>query len=574
MQPRSTGAVPPYAIPHVRIEAMLTPLPFPPATCAARPQREFAFFTESFIDELAHAAGMEPLAFRMSMLGDNGRLARCLQGAARLAQWDGGGTGQHDGDRRLLGLRIAHRAGRHRQHRRRPADQGRTGWSRPSIAGASSIRGSSSQQIEGGLIWALAQATAAAPEWVAGMPRARPVGGIGLPRIGDAPEICRRDHSEQRRTGRGQRARHDRARAGRRQRDLRRQGKRMRSLPVRSDGGRMTLPRRSSGTARAEDRRAADQPRHARCRRSARGPPLSRRVPQRPAGDRNPVRSPGSRSCTASSCALGRESRPQAYNQIWTNEGSPLAVIARRQAHALRDRACRHAVSVHYAMRYGNPGIAAAMRADDERRLHANPRRAALSAILRCDDGDGQRRRVRRPCADARRSRPCGPFRPITTIRSTSKRFERTCTRQLASLDFEPERLLLSFHGMPQRTLELGDPYHCHCQKTARLLSDALGREVDVAFQSRFGRAKWLEPATDSTLAGLSEERESSASPSPRRAFRPIASKPWKSSASAAATPSLSAGGKRFALLDCLNDLPESMDHAGATDRRANLQGG
>src|SRR5205085_3879301 len=72
---------------------------------------------------------------------------------------------------------------------------------------------------------------------------------------------------------------------------------------------------------------------------------------------------------------------------------------------------------------------------------------------------------------------------------------------QLKALDFEPERLLLSFHGMPQRTLELGDPYHCHCQKTARLLSEALGRDVDVAFQSKFGRAKWLEPATEATLA-------------------------------------------------------------------------
>ena len=56
---------------------------------------------------------------------------------------------------------------------------------------------------------------------------------------------------------------------------------------------------------------------------------------------------------------------------------------------------------------------------------------------------------------------------------------------------------------MPQRTLELGDPYHCHCQKTARLLGEALGRELIVAFQSRFGRAKWLEPATDTTLAAL-----------------------------------------------------------------------
>jgi ferrochelatase len=76
----------------------------------------------------------------------------------------------------------------------------------------------------------------------------------------------------------------------------------------------------------------------------------------------------------------------------------------------------------------------------------------------------------------------------------------------LAALDFEPERLLATFHGMPQRTLELGDPYHCQCRKTARLLADALGRPVDVAFQSRFGRAKWLEPATDDTLTSWGQQ--------------------------------------------------------------------
>ena len=87
------GAVPPYGIPHVRIEAVHAPLPFPAGYMRGSPQRELTFFTESFIDELARAAGMEPLAFRMSMLGGNGRLARCLQGAARLAEWDGGGPG-------------------------------------------------------------------------------------------------------------------------------------------------------------------------------------------------------------------------------------------------------------------------------------------------------------------------------------------------------------------------------------------------------------------------------------------------------------------------------------------------
>src|SRR4029079_13148629 len=76
-------------------------------------------------------------------------------------------------------------------------------------------------------------------------------------------------------------------------------------------------------------------------------------------------------------------------------------------------------------------------------------------------------------------------------------------SRQLAALAFQPDRLLLSFHGMPRRTLELGDPYHCHCQKTARLLSEALGREVIISFQSRFGRARWLGPATDTMLEEL-----------------------------------------------------------------------
>jgi isoquinoline 1-oxidoreductase beta subunit len=152
------------------------------------PEREFAFFTESFVDELARAAGMEPLAFRMSMLGGNGRLARCLQGAARLARWDGGGPGS------TMGIAGASAFGSHiglvasasigddqevKVHRLVAAvDCGRV--INPSLA---------VQQIEAGLIWALAQATVPAPEWIAEMPRARSIGAIGLPRLGDVPDI-------------------------------------------------------------------------------------------------------------------------------------------------------------------------------------------------------------------------------------------------------------------------------------------------------------------------------------------------------------------------------------------------
>jgi len=182
------GSVPPYSIQHVSIDAVRADLPFETGYMRGSPNREFTFFTESFIDELAHAAGMEPLAFRMSMLGGNGRLARCLQAAARLANWDGGGPAS------TMGIAGASAFGSHiglvasasigddqrvKVHRLVAAiDCGRV--INPSLV---------EQQISAGLIWALAQTTAAAPEWVAGIPRARPYGGIALPRPHDAPEV-------------------------------------------------------------------------------------------------------------------------------------------------------------------------------------------------------------------------------------------------------------------------------------------------------------------------------------------------------------------------------------------------
>jgi len=131
-------------------------------------------------------------------------------------------------------------------------------------------------------------------------------------------------------------------------------------------------------------------------------------------------------------------------------------------------------------------------------------------------------------------------------------------TRQLQGLDFEPDRLLLSFHGMPQRTLERGDPYHCHCQKTVRLLSQAMDREVDVAFQSRFGRAKWLEPATATTLVGYAAKgikRLAVAAPG----FSADCLETLEELGIRGRETFLGGGGEQFALLECLNDSPEGM---------------
>jgi isoquinoline 1-oxidoreductase beta subunit len=183
------GSVPPYSIPNVRIEAVEAKLPFATGYMRGSPQREFAFFTESFIDELAHAAGMEPLSFRMSMLGGNGRLARCLQAAARLAAWDGGGPGS------TMGIAGASAFGSHigLVATASIGDDQRVKVHRLVAAvdcGRAVNSGLVEQQIQAGLIWALAQATVPSPEWVAGMPRARAFGRMGLPRLSDAPEIA------------------------------------------------------------------------------------------------------------------------------------------------------------------------------------------------------------------------------------------------------------------------------------------------------------------------------------------------------------------------------------------------
>jgi protoporphyrin/coproporphyrin ferrochelatase len=129
----------------------------------------------------------------------------------------------------------------------------------------------------------------------------------------------------------------------------------------------------------------------------------------------------------------------------------------------------------------------------------------------------------------------------------------------LAKLDFTPDALVISFHGMPERTLHLGDPYHCHCQKTARLLSEAMGRELVISFQSRFGRAKWLEPATDATISRLAHEGKTKVA-----IFAPGFSVDCLETLEELAIQGheqfVDAGGTHYAYLPCLNDSDVGMD--------------
>jgi ferrochelatase len=240
-----------------------------------------------------------------------------------------------------------------------------------------------------------------------------------------------------------------------------------------------------------------------------------------------------------------------AYRQVWTDEGSPLAAITARQAKALTG-AFGPEVIVDHAMRYGRPAISARIDAlkeqGCERILIAPlyPQYCAATTATALDEAFRHLRHIR--WLPAVRTLP--PYHDDPAYIAALK---TELEAGLAGLAFEPQAIIASFHGMPQRTLELGDPYHCHCQKTARLLAEASGRELVIAFQSRFGRAKWLEPATDKVLAALPAKgvtRVAILAPG----FSADCLETLEELAIRGRDTFLAAGGSEFAYLPCLND--------------------
>jgi len=194
----------------------------------------------------------------------------------------------------------------------------------------------------------------------------------------------------------------------------------------------------------------------------------------------------------------------QAYAQVWTEAGSPLAAITEAQARDLQER-LGDATVVRHAMRYGSPALGdevAALKAAGCERILVAPLYPQYSGATTGSALDA--------LADALKAMRWAPaVRTLPPYHDDPVHIDALHTDLAAQLDalaFVPEVLLLSFHGMPERTLQLGDPYHCHCRKTARLLGERFATShpalrVETSFQSRFGRAKWLEPATDRVLA-------------------------------------------------------------------------
>ena len=240
-----------------------------------------------------------------------------------------------------------------------------------------------------------------------------------------------------------------------------------------------------------------------------------------------------------------------AYQQVWMEEGSPLAVITRRQTAALVG-AFGPDVLVDHAMRYGRPAIGDkldALLAEGCTRIliaPLYPQYCAATTATALDSAFAHLAGLR--FQPAIRTLPPYGRDPLHILA-----LKKSLEAALGDLEFEPDALVASFHGMPERTRALGDPYYEQCLETARLLSEQLGRELVVTFQSRFGRAKWLEPATDVMLAALpGDGRKKVAIFAP--GFAADCLETLEELAIRGRDTFLAAGGTDFAYLPCLND--------------------
>jgi ferrochelatase len=262
------------------------------------------------------------------------------------------------------------------------------------------------------------------------------------------------------------------------------------------------------------------------------------------------------------------------YATVWMEGGSPLAVWTQRQTEGVAQAlaAAGHDVLVRHAMRYGNPGLPAvldALRTEGATRVLVLPLYPQFAAATTASVND-------KVMQWAQQSRRMPEFRFIGEYHDDPGYIGALAQRlqQHWQANGRSEKLVLSFHGVPERSLHLGDPYHCHCHKTARLMAEKLGLQADevlVTFQSRFGKAKWLEPYTEPTLIALAEQGVKSVDVM-CPGFVADCLETLEEIAQEARDAFLEAGGSTFNYVPCMNDLPAWTD-ALATLAAQHLQG-
>jgi ferrochelatase len=253
------------------------------------------------------------------------------------------------------------------------------------------------------------------------------------------------------------------------------------------------------------------------------------------------------------------------YASIWTHEGSPLKVWTQTQASRLQqwfDAQGQHVV-VRWAMRYGSSSIAAelsALKAQGVTRVLMVPAYPQYSATTTASVFDAA-------YSWAQKTRTIPEMRFINHYHDHPQYIAALAAsiQQQWATRARAEVLVMSFHGIPERALHLGDPYHCECFKTARLLAQALGLNKDqykVTFQSRLGRAKWLEPYTEPTLIAMAQSGVKSVDlvcPG----FTSDCLETLEEINMEARHAFTTNGGTTFNYIACLNDMPQWIDALG-----------
>jgi ferrochelatase len=254
----------------------------------------------------------------------------------------------------------------------------------------------------------------------------------------------------------------------------------------------------------------------------------------------------------------------EAYKSIWNEEldESPLRTITRAQVERLAERfAGNDRLLVDWGMRYGNPSTKSVLERMQDQGcdriliMALYPQYSAPTTATAYDKAFDALKTLR--WQPAIRTMP--PYHDDPGYIDLLAQRVRT---HYEALDWEPDVLLMSFHGVPKRYLELGDPYHCHCQKTGRLLREALGWSEDkamVVFQSRFGPEEWLQPYLDETLETLPEKGvKNVAVISP--AFVTDCVETLEEIDQEGREEFLEAGGENFTYIPCLNEESDHID--------------
>jgi protoporphyrin/coproporphyrin ferrochelatase len=262
----------------------------------------------------------------------------------------------------------------------------------------------------------------------------------------------------------------------------------------------------------------------------------------------------------------------KAYAAIWNRERneSPLRTFTRSQAEKLSAAlADLRGLAVDWAMRYGRPAIGEKLgRLKDEgcERIVVFPLYPQYSATTTATVND----KVFEVLSSMRWMPAARIVPPYHDDPVYIERLARSITRHLETLDFEPEKFIASYHGIPASYFRKGDPYYCHCQKTSRLLAERLGwtnGRLLTCFQSRFGPQEWLQPYTDETIVSLARQgvrRIAVFNPG----FVSDCLETLEEIAVEARATFLQAGGQAFSHIPCLNDGEDGMAVIEAVVRR------